>query len=459
MGKLSFYLAMLAGKTASALLKLLGRNASYLPGKVALTICKDFMGRLTLPKTVICVTGTNGKTTVSNLLTGMLREFGYTVTNNSLGSNVQAGVCTALLDDATFGGTIRKDVAVLEIDERSSLLIYPYIHPTYLVCNNIMRDSIKRNAHTDFISFILNKAIPADTKLILNADDIICAHLAPQCQDRTYFGISADAPESDALPFLRDIVYCPECGALLKAKYARYNHIGRLYCPDCSYQTPEPDFVVSRIDEEANTFTVTHGGEAHDFALINRNITNLYNFCGAITVLSLFGLSYEQLRDAFAGAKIVRSRYDEITVGDHKLTVILAKGQNPIACSGVIRYAAGCPGEGKNLLISLDDIGDNHNNSENVSWVFDTDYAPLADDSIAKVIFIGKRCHDYYLRALMAGVPEDRLFALETWQQGVDAIDLSVCKDVYLLYDPYRGAEERQIQNCLVSRMKGDAEK
>ena len=182
MGKISFYLAMLAGKTASALLKLLGRNASYLPGKVALTICKDFMGRLTLPKTVI----------------------GYTVTNNSLGSNVQAGVCTALLDDATFGGTIRKDVAVLEIDERSSLLIYPYIHPTYLVCNNIMRDSIKRNAHTDFISFILNKAIPADTKLILNADDIICAHLAPQCQDRTYFGISADAPESDALPFLRE---------------------------------------------------------------------------------------------------------------------------------------------------------------------------------------------------------------------------------------------------------------
>ena len=88
----------------------------------------------------------------------------------------------------------------------------------------------------------------------------------------------------------------------------------------------------------------------------------------------------------------------------------MAKGQNPIACSGVIRYAAGCPGEGKNLLISLDDIGDNHNNSENVSWVFDTDYAPLADDSIAKVIFIGKRCHDYYLRALMAGVSEDRLF-------------------------------------------------
>ena len=40
--------------------------------QVALTICKDFMGRLTLPKTVICVTGTNGKTTVSNLLTGML---------------------------------------------------------------------------------------------------------------------------------------------------------------------------------------------------------------------------------------------------------------------------------------------------------------------------------------------------------------------------------------------------
>uniref|UniRef100_UPI0025A11D0B Mur ligase family protein n=1 Tax=Klebsiella pneumoniae TaxID=573 RepID=UPI0025A11D0B len=68
-------------------------------------------------------TGTNGKTTISNLLTNVLRQSGYTVTNNSLGSNVQAGVATALLENATFGGRVKTDIAVLEVDERSSLLI------------------------------------------------------------------------------------------------------------------------------------------------------------------------------------------------------------------------------------------------------------------------------------------------------------------------------------------------
>ena len=104
MKKLRFYLAMFAAKTGHGVLRLLGRNASYLPGKVAVNLCPDFLAQLTPPKTVIAVTGTNGKTTVSNLLTSILKENGYSVTNNSFGSNVQAGVATALLVESTWGG-------------------------------------------------------------------------------------------------------------------------------------------------------------------------------------------------------------------------------------------------------------------------------------------------------------------------------------------------------------------
>ena len=154
MSKLRFYAAMLMAKTMYLGLKLLGRNASYLPGKVAVKLCKDFLAHLQMPKTVVCVTGTNGKTTVSNMLTKILRECGYSVTNNALGSNVQAGVATALIEDADFLGRTKKEIAVLEVDERSSLLVYPYIKPDFILCNNIMRDSVKRNAHTDFITYI-----------------------------------------------------------------------------------------------------------------------------------------------------------------------------------------------------------------------------------------------------------------------------------------------------------------
>lgn len=455
MSKIRFYAAMLVAKTLRFGLRLLGRNATYLPGKAAVKICKDFMAHLQLPKTVICVTGTNGKTTVSNLLTNVLRQCGYSVTNNSFGSNIQAGVATALLEDASFGGKISKDIAVLEVDERSSLLVYPYVKPTYLLCNNIMRDSVKRNAHTDFISFIINKGIPEGTKLILNADDIICAHLGLHNPDRTYFGISAEAPEENVMPFLRDIVYCPECGDLLDAQYIRYNHIGRVFCAKCGYKTPEPDFVVTQIDRQNGTFTVAHDGVEESYKLVNDNITNLYNLCGLIAVLNRCGVPYEKVARVFESLEIVKTRHEEVAVGDRKLTVILAKGQNPIACTGVYRYTAGCEGTHKAVLISVDDVGDNQNNTENMGWIFDTDYSYLADESICQVIFVGKRCRDHYLRALMAGVPAERLFAMDAWQDGVDLVDLNVSSDIYLLYELYRDPEMRQIRASLLRKMEG----
>ena len=119
MKKVRFFFAMLSARFLLYVLKLLGRNATFLPGKIALKIDKDFLGELTPPKTVIAVTGTNGKTTVSNLLNSILLKNNYTVTNNSLGSNVQAGVATALLADSTFTGKAKKEIAVLEVDERS----------------------------------------------------------------------------------------------------------------------------------------------------------------------------------------------------------------------------------------------------------------------------------------------------------------------------------------------------
>ena len=261
MGKLRFYIAMAAAKLAALLLRLLGKNASYMPGVIALKLCKDFIGRLQKPEVMICVTGTNGKTTTSNLLASVLTETGHKVTNNAFGSNVAAGIAAVLLENSTFGGKHKNKYAVIEVDERSSLRVYPYMAPDYIVCNNIMRDSVKRNAHTEFISFILNKAIPAGTKLVLNADDIIGSQIAPQCQNRVYFGVDAEAPASAEGVVTRDGVYCPRCGQKLEAEYLRFQHIGRWHCTACDFASPERDYTVTDVDRENDTFTIRGRGE------------------------------------------------------------------------------------------------------------------------------------------------------------------------------------------------------
>ena len=455
MKRIRFYIAMLAGKLALFGLKLLGRNATFLPGKIAVAIDKDFLGGLTPPKTVIAVTGTNGKTTVSNLLNSILLANNYTVTNNSLGSNVQAGVATALLEDSTFSGKAKKEIAVLEVDERSSLRIYPYIKPDYLICNNIMRDSLARNAHTEFISFIINKALPKSTKVILNADDLVCATLAPENNERIYFGLDIDNAHEDVPLYLRDIVYCPHCGGLLEAEYLRYNHIGRLHCTKCDFHSPKPDFVITDINKENNTFTVTHNGTNHSFNLINDNIVNLYNFCGLIALLSTIGLTYEQISAGFAKSKIVKTRFDKLQSGELSITMQLSKGQNPTACARCFSYVAKCPGNNKAIIF----VGDNFEASESPCWFYDSNYSYLKDPSIRQIIFSGPRSMDQYLRAQLAGVPTDKIRIISDSTGGTDLLDTNTSKDVYVLYGPYMVKEANIVKEKLIALGAGEEAK
>ena len=47
--------------------------------------------------------------------------------------------------------------------------------------------------------------------------------------------------------------------------------------------------------------------------------------------------------------------------------------------------------------------------SENMSWLYDTDYEQLNQEHIKQIIAVGKRCYDYKVRCLLAGIPEERI--------------------------------------------------
>lgn len=446
MQRIRFLIAMLAAKASMFIMKILKMNASYLPGKIALAIDRKFLGGLKQPKTVIAVTGTNGKTTVSNLLNSILLHNGYSVTNNSLGSNVQAGIATTLIADSTLRGNPKKDIAVLEVDERSSLLIYPYIKPDYLICNNIMRDSLARNAHTEFISYIINTALPASTTVILNADDLVCATLAPNNSARVYFGLDIWKKHEVTPLYLQDIVYCPKCGELLEAEYIRYNHIGRLHCSKCSFKSPTPDFVITAIDELEQTFTVSHGGVEETYNLINNNEVNLYNFCGLIALLSTMGLSYQQIAAGFEASKIVKTRFDQVKFGPLTITMQLSKGQNPTACARCFSYVSKCPGNDKAIIF----VGDDFEDSESPCWFFDSNYSYLNDPSINQIIFSGPRCKDQYLRAQLAGIPTDKIKTIENSTSGVELLDTSISRNIYVLYGPYMVKQANIVKQKLI---------
>ena len=433
---IEFYIALWGAKIGMQLLKLLRRNASFFPGKFALSICPDFMARINKPKTIIAVTGTNGKTTVCNMIEDVLKDNNYNFIDNKLGSNVNSGIATTFIKGSNFMGKTKKDVAVLEVDERSSNKVYPYITPTYLVCTNLFRDSMLRNAHTEFISGILTKYIPKETKLILNGDDLISSNIAPS-NERVYFGIDRlDTDTDKCINIVNDVAICPKCNSKLNYDFVRYNHIGRAHCSNCNFCSPKIDYEVTNINLIEKKMTMSVNGNEEQYDLITDNIINIYNMVAVIALLRQFGLTAEQLNNSLKKQKIVETRYAEETIKGKKIVTHLAKGMNPIACSRVFDYIKKEPGN-KAVILILDDFHDSLTSSENITWHYDADYEFLKDDSIKQIIVTGVRNLDTYVRLQMADVPKERIVHMRDEIAATSHLQIQDVDSIYILYDVY----------------------
>jgi len=448
-----FYIVLYLAKLSRIALKIIGRDATYFPGKLAITLCPDFLGRIDKPKTIIGVTGTNGKTTVCNMIEDCLKENGYEFIDNHLGSNINAGLATTLIEGATLTGKQKKDLAVFEIDERSAIKIYPYITPTYLVCTNLYRDSLKRNAHTEFISDILTNNIPKETKLILNGDDLIVSNLAPE-NERVYFGINRLESDTDICEnIVRDITVCPKCDSKLEYDFVRYNHVGRAHCIKCDFKSPKINYEVTKIDLSNMQMTVK--GELEEkYDLINNNIINIYNMLATIAVLKGMGLTKEQINPVLKKQKIVDTRYSKETVNGIEIITQLSKGMNPIACSRAFDYVRKEEGN-KAVFVLLDDLHDAANSSENIAWHYDTDYEFLNSEGIKQILTAGARYLDTYVRLQMADIPKEKIVYQRDEISLVEKLKLEGIDKVFILHDLYSIDLKNQIKRKVKEKING----
>ena len=440
-----FYIALWVAKCTSFILKVLKRNATYMPGKIALTICPNFLGMLEKPKTIVGVTGTNGKTTVCNMINDILTANKFDFINNKYGSNIDGGIATTLIQGSNGLGNAKKDLAVLEIDERSANKIYPYITPTYLVCTNLFRDSLMRNAHTEFISDILNKYIPKETIMIENADDLICSHIAEQ-NKKIYFSIAKLPTDLDHCENItRDIRVCPKCNNKIEYEYVRYHHIGKAHCTKCDYKTPDADYVLTDLDLENKKMTVKSGEKEETYDLISDNIINIYNMLAVTIVLKQLGLTHDQINSSFKGLKIVETRYSKEEYKNYEIVTQLAKGMNPIACSLAFRYTKQQPGN-KAVIIILDDLHEEAKGSEDTAWQYDTDYEFLNDESFKQVIIAGPRYMDSYIRCLIANIKPEVLVHKKDLIEATSELKLDGIDNIFILHDLYSIEETKQIK-------------
>ena len=140
----------------------LKRQGGVLPGRIAMKIDPELLSDLAdLVDRSVVITGTNGKTTTSNLIADAVAASGATVVCNRAGNNMEPGVVGALLE--ARGGLKHADsgkrVGVFECDELYTVRVLPKLKPTYFVLLNLFRDQLDRYGEIDHTQEVIAHAL------------------------------------------------------------------------------------------------------------------------------------------------------------------------------------------------------------------------------------------------------------------------------------------------------------
>jgi UDP-N-acetylmuramyl tripeptide synthase len=159
-----------------------GRTGSALPGLIIEKIHPQYLTAMLtkLPQGVIIVSGTNGKTTTTKVITALLQSQGLRVLTNKTGSNFVRGIISVVADKATVRGNLPYDIAVFEQDEAHAVHLARVVKPRGVVVLNIMRDQMDRFGEIDTTQRMLQALVSAATKfVVLNSNDERVSALEP----------------------------------------------------------------------------------------------------------------------------------------------------------------------------------------------------------------------------------------------------------------------------------------
>lgn len=434
---LRLWLAVLAGKLTAFLSRLLGRQGSTLPGRVALRVypgvLKDLGARAR--RGTIMVTGTNGKTTTNHMLAAMLTAAGYSVVTNREGANMRPGVVTAYVRQARLRPGYAFDYAVLEVDEGSFPGVVAGVRPDLVVVTNFFRDQLDRYGDLEktvaFIRDTLKRLAGTGTRLVLNADDPLAAQLGRGGLPAVYFGLAPHGRILDMAGASPESRYCPLCGTTLAYTFHHYGQLGLYKCPGCGFARPRPVFegtgAISGVDGTA--CRVRPGGKEHRLSLPVQGFYNLYNALAALAAGVDLGLDAGSALDSLRNYRPADGRLQHFRHRGRPLYLNLVK--NPAGFNENLAILLTAPGS-KDVYIALNDHAAD---GRDVSWLWDVNFEALADadPEIQRFVCTGRRGAEVAVRLKYAGIPAPAITIQPDVDRAVSALITGAADAGYLL--------------------------
>lgn len=413
-------------KLIQFLLKKMGRGSS-LPGQIALKLDKNILKKIEKPKTIICVTGTTGKTSTCGTITEICKAAGINVKNNSKGSNLKPGVTSLFLENCTITGKMKAETLVIEVDERYVKEVFKDFHPHYFIINNLSRDQLARNGHFDLVWNEINNVISKDMHLILNADDPLIAKFALNHKGKvSYYGMAKNKFSTIETPAVLDLTYCPKCHKKLIFDYYHYGNIGNYHCPSKDFERPKVK-LESTLNDDL-TFVI----DGQTIKMNNDAIYNIYNLSASYITALEIGINKKVIADALNKLSLKVKRIDTFKVNDIEGVLLLSKNETPISYNQSLDYIIKQPEE-KTVMIGFDRISGRYD-LKDLSWLYDINFEKLNDNNIKKIICVGTFANDIALRLKYANIDSEKISAYTSSDKIIDIIKNDTKGTVYCMF-------------------------
>lgn len=416
--------------------KLFGKGSS-LPGKIALKMNNNILKKIKLPGNIIMVTGSNGKTSTTEMIYKVLTNSGFTVGCNLEGSNQTEGVATMILNNASLSGVVKKDILVIESDERYLRHTLKFFKPNYLVVTNLYRDQMTRNGHPELIYDIINEGITQDIHLILNTDDPLSSLYGYKRDNVTYFGINEnELSTKECISKYNDGKYCPNCKGIMEYDYYHFNHVGSYHCKNCGHERKEPDYAVTDVDLKTGNIVIN---KKHRINMTLHSIYNAYNVLATYAVARIFGINEEKIVDTLTEYVAENGRVQTFDLNGHNGMLLTSKHENSISYNQSLSYVASQE-ENCTVVLIIDAISRKYFTSE-TSWIWDIDFELLKAEHVKKIILAGKYANDLAVR-------------FENSEIGMDKVTVKIDLDEMMTEAKENSIGNVYVITCFSDRMK-----
>jgi UDP-N-acetylmuramyl tripeptide synthase len=357
------------GKAVRSVAKLRG-GGSALPGLFVEKIDPSFVADTLkqLPKGVVVISGTNGKTTTTKMVTELLEGQGLKVFTNRTGSNFIRGVAAALLGEMDMKGKLDADIAVLELDEAHAVRFVRTIQPKYSLLLNVMRDQLDRFGEIDATAKMLATIAERTTAgVVLNREDPHIAPLAAKLGDKeiAYFGLNPA------------LVHLFPSDEELRSG------------PKTTKKGPIADVELESFTDDEATFRIDITKYTTPLKL--QGVYNILNAAAALALVRMVVGKECDTKKLIASLSEVTpafGRGEKLMVGGQPLELVLVK--NP---AGFRLGLSSFPAEDYATMIA---INDNYADGRDMSWLWDVEFDSLKATGVSEVT--GIRAYDMALR-------------------------------------------------------------